>query len=549
MLAIVLILYLPVATAGFIWDDDDHVTANPCIVGPLGLTQIWTTNNARYYPLVLTTFWVEHALWGLQPALFHLLNAFAQGIAAVVLWRVLCGLSVPGAWLGAALWAIHPVQVESVAWVTELKNIQSGIFYLLCVLFFVRWLKTRNDASTHSAYGWSLFFAALAMASKSSTVILPLVLGLTAWWVEGRWNWRTTMWIVPVLLMSAAAAVMALYTVDLQGVNQDLRWIRTWPERFITAGNVFWFYLGKLAWPHPLIFIYPRWNLRAGRWISYLPLAVAAIVLMVTWWNRRTWSRGVFFALAYFVAALLPVLGLLEHYFLRYSFVADHLQYLASMGPLVFAGAALTILSQRLFPGRAWARPILPAALLLILAATSWGRIWVFQDEETLWTRTIAQNPACWMAYNNLGSLCLNRGQIEEARLDFNRAIEIDPTLPEPYYNYALTCVRVGEMDAAVLDFRKAIARDPYYGDAYYNLGNVFLAGHQPAEAAVEFRQVISLNPESLQGHNNLGVALMRQGEFDDAITEFEHALKIDPTYGEAQDNLSAAESTRARHP
>jgi hypothetical protein len=189
----VVLVYQPVWSAGFIWDDDYHVTANPCIVGPLGLKEIWTTSAWQPFPLVMTVFWVEHALWGLAPLPYHLVNVFQQAMGTVLLWRVLRSLRVPGAWLGAALWALHPVQVESVAWISEMKNTQSCVFYLLTILFFVRWLKARDlDGRTGAGwnYGLTLLFAALAMASKSSTVILPVVLGLCAWWMEGKWPWR-----------------------------------------------------------------------------------------------------------------------------------------------------------------------------------------------------------------------------------------------------------------------------------------------------------------------------------------------------------------------
>ncbi len=205
LLAAVFLAYTPVWRAGFIWDDDMHVTANPVIVGPLGLKEIWTTNHARICPLALTTFWFEHALWGLAPLPYHLVNVLVHGLGAVVLWRVLRQLQIPGAWFGAALWALHPVQVETVAWITELKNTQSCLFYLLSILFFVKWLRAGKTGGNWP-YALTLLFAAMAMASKSSTVILPLVLCLCAWWVEGRWQWRRLIAIAPIFLMSVAAA-------------------------------------------------------------------------------------------------------------------------------------------------------------------------------------------------------------------------------------------------------------------------------------------------------------------------------------------------------
>ncbi len=354
----VILVYQPVWYAGFIWDDDVHVTANPCIVGPLGLKEIWTTSAADICPLTLTTFWVEHALWGLAPLPYHLVNVLLHGACAVVLWRVLRSLQVPGAWLGAALWALHPVQVESVAWITEMKNTQSGLFFLLSILFFVRWLRAR-DLDGRTGGGWNyaltLLFAALAMASKSSTVILPVVLCLCAWWMEGRWQWRNLARVAPIFLMSIAASAVSIWTQRLQlATDTDPQWVRTWPERLVTAGDAVWFYLGKLLWPHPLITIYPRWQIDAGQWVSYLPLLAVIIVLFILWLKRESWSRPWFFVFAYFLVALLPVLGLVDNSIFRYSLVVDHFQYLASMGPLALAGAGLVRLADFVIPGRPW---------------------------------------------------------------------------------------------------------------------------------------------------------------------------------------------------
>ena len=307
----VILTYTPVWHAGFIWDDDAILTANPCIVGPLGLKEIWTTSAADICPLVITTFWVEHALWGLAPLPYHLVNVLLHAACAILLWRVLRSLRVPGAWLGAALWALHPVEVESVAWITEMKNTESGLFFLLSILFFVRWLRAK-ELGGRTGGGWdyalSLLFAALAMASKSSTVILPVVLCLCAWWIEGRWHWRNLTRVVPIFLMSIAASAVSIWTQGLQlATVTDPQWVRTWPERLATAGDAVWFYLGKLLWPHPLITIYPRWQIDAGQWVSYLPLLAVIVMLTIFWLKRRLWSRAYFFAFAYFIAALLPV--------------------------------------------------------------------------------------------------------------------------------------------------------------------------------------------------------------------------------------------------
>ncbi|HUB66458.1 MAG TPA: hypothetical protein VL981_03115 [Candidatus Methylacidiphilales bacterium] len=254
----VILTYIPVWWAGFVWDDEGFIVRNPCIVGPLGLKEIWTTSAADICPLTLTTVWVEHALWGLNPLPYHLVNVLLHAACAVLLWRVLLSLQVPGsgAWLGAALWALHPVQVESVAWITEIKNTQSGLFFLLSILFFVKWLRAKDSNSEGETsngwnYGLTLFFAALAMASKSSTVILPVILCLCVWWMEGKWQWRNLAGMAPIILMSIATGFVSVWT-QKQRLLRALypQEAQPWLERPVVAGDAVWFYLGKLIWPN-----------------------------------------------------------------------------------------------------------------------------------------------------------------------------------------------------------------------------------------------------------------------------------------------------------
>ena len=418
---------------------------------------------------------MEHALWGLAPLPYHLVNVLLHGACAVVLWRVLRSLQVPGAWLGAALWALHPVQVESVAWITEMKNTESGLFFLLSILFFVRWLRAR-DLDGRTGGGWNyaltLLFAALAMASKSSTVILPVVLCLCAWWMEGRWQWRNLARVAPIFLMSVAASAVSMWTQGLQlATATDPQWVRTWPERLATAGDAVWFYLGKLLWPHPLITIYPRWQIDAGQWVSYLPLLAVIVVLFILWLKRESWSRPWFFVFAYFLAALLPVLGLVDNPIFRYSLVFDHFQYLASMGPLALAGAGLVRLADFVIPKKPWLQSSLCAGLLLILGMLSWQRTWAYESEETLWTDTLAKNPNCWVGYNNLGNALFQKGQVDEAMAQYQKALEINPNYAEAHNNLGDALFQKGQVDEAMAQYQKALEINPNYARAHYNLG------------------------------------------------------------------------------
>jgi len=543
ILAVVLV-YSPVRHAGFIWDDDGRVTANPCIVGPLGLKEVWTTSHADLCPLVYTTFWVEHALWGLDPLPYHLVNVLLHGACAILLWRVLRSLLVPGAWLGAALWALHPVQVETVAWVTEMKNTQSTFFYLLTILFYVKGLKAGaigDRRGDNWNYGLTLLWAILAMASKSSTVVLPIVLGLCAWWVEGRWQWRNLARLWPFALMTIFPSALTLWTQRLLATPADQLFARSLPERLVTAGDAVWFYLGKLLWPHPLIFIYPRWQVDAGWWFSWLPLLAVITLLLILWLKRETWLRPFFFTFAYFVAALLPVLGLVDGFFWRYSLVGDHFQYLACMGPLALAGAGLTWLAQTVMPNKREMQAGLGAGLLLILGLMSWQRAWAYNSDEVLWTDTLAKNSECWMGYDNLGNAVIQKGQVDRAILQYQRALKINPNDAMAYNNLASALLQKGQVDEAIEQCQNALKINPNDAAAYNNLGHALFKKGQVDEAIEQYQHALKISPSFAQACYNLGNALFQQGQVEEAIEQFRNALKTKPNYAEACNNLGNA--------
>lgn len=535
--------YAQVRHAGFIWDDEMHLTQNPCIVGPLGLADIWTSRAARYFPLVLTTFWAEHAIWGLNPAPYHVVNVLMHAANALLLWRVLKALRVPGALLGAALWALHPVQVESVAWITELKNTQSCLFYLLSILFFVKWLPRGAPGEPGAGpghYAAALGFAALAMASKSSTVVLPVVLALCAWWIRGSLRWRDVVVLAPVFLMAAAAGALSLWTQHLEGANAP-EWTRGLPERIADAGMAFWFYLGKLAWPHPLVFIYPRWDVDWGRAASYVPAAGVVALMALLWRGRRGFLRPAFLSLGYFLVALAPVLTLLDQYFWRYSLVGDHFQYLASIGPAALAAAAITKGLALLGPR---ARPIGLAGcgvLLAILGGLSWRQSADYLDIETLWRSTIAANPGCWMAHNNLGATYLETGRPEEAVSEFRKALGTKGGDLEAHQNLGNAFMQMGRLDEAAAQYRQALAIDPGFDKAHNGLGDALLRAGRAPEAIAQFQEALRINPQFPQAEDNYGNALMGAGRPDKAMEHYRRALAIDPADAQAHSNLGTA--------
>ena len=529
LIALVFIAYIRVFDAGFIWDDESHLTQNPCIVGPLGLKEIWTSTRAVYYPLVLTTFWGLHKLVGLNSSPYHILNVLMHAGSAILLWRVLRQLAVRGAWLGAGLWALHPVMVQSVAWITELKNTQSCLFYLLSILCFLKFDTESLRSRRWWLFGGALLFFILAITSKPATVMLPVVLALCVWWRRGRIRWPDIVALVPFALISALASVWTIWEQKFHAHASGPEWAQSWPERLIIAGRAIWFYLGKLVWPHPLVFIYPRWEINSGQLTAYLPLLAALAALFALWLVHGKWSRPVFFAAAYFVISLFPVLGFFSVYFFRYSFVSDHFQYLASMGPLALAGAGIASLIGRFsetselasnteatqFSGSnpvatGW-KYFLGAAviglLLLVLGVLTWRQSAIYHDVVTLYKATLAKNPGCWMAHYNLGIALQDQG----------------------------------ETDQAITHYRQAIALRSNYAEAHYNLGRLLAENGELGDADNHYEKALAINPADAEAHNNLGATLFQSGRIDDAIPHYQKALEIQPNYAAASCNLANA--------
>ena len=552
--------YFPALKAGFIWDDDSHLTQNPCIIGPLGLKDIWTSSQAVYYPLVLTSFWLLEKFAGLNPLPYHVFNVLMHAGAAILLWRVLRQLNVRGAWLGAALWALHPVIVQSAAWITELKNTQSGLFYLLSILFFLK-ADSANKASQERRwlFGLSLLFFAMAITSKSATVMLPVVLGLCLWWRSGRLRWRDFALLAPFLFISAAASGWTIWEQKFHSGALGAEWAQTWPQRLAIAGWDIWFYLGKLVWPSPLIFIYPRWKIDSTPLTAFLPLLAAVLGLFFLWWKRNGPLRPVFFAAAYFVASLFPLLGFFNVYFFRYSFVSDHFQYLASMGPLALAASGVVTLLSGTQPYilwgiaagddgryrrdafgkvRAWLQPAVCGALLLTLGVLTWRQSTTYSDVGTVWRTTIARNPACGLAHLNLGVMLKEQGRKPEAEAQYREALKIQPDYAEALNALGVCRAEDGQIDEAIANFTASLNSKPNYAPASYNLGKAFVAEGKVDEAMKSYEAALRMWPEYAEAHNSLAVLLSQSGRLDEAVRHFNEALRLKPKSAEAHNNF-----------
>ncbi|HEV2045506.1 MAG TPA: tetratricopeptide repeat protein [Chthoniobacterales bacterium] len=541
LVAATVLVYHRMWQAGFIWDDAEHLTQNPCIIGPLGFKDIWTSSQAVYYPLVLTSFWALHKFVDLNPLPYHLLNVFMHAGSAVLLWYVLRQLGVRAAWLGAALWALHPVMVQSVAWITELKNTQSCFFYLLSILFFLKGDDSQKDPQRRWRLGLSLIFFVMAVTSKSATVMLPVVLVLCLWWRRRRLLWRDLAVLAPFFSISAAASGWTIWEQKFHSGALGLEWAQTWPERLAIAGRDVWFYLSKLLWPSALSFFYPQWKIDATKLATFVPLVAALGGLLLLWWKRNSSLRPVFVAAAYFVISLVPVLDFFDVYFFRFSFVSDHFQYLAAIGPLALLASGIASLDLRSFgKTRAWLEPTLVAALLLLLGALTWRQTENYTDAETLYRMSIERNPNSWPAYSNLGAIFLQNRQVDEAISYCRKAVEIKSDSAESQYNLGNCFLARGDFAQAIAPYQAALRGRPNNTKARNNLAVCLAAVGKINEALEQFKEAIRFDSNYAEAHYNLGYTLVQLGRQEEAVPHLIEAVRLKPDYVQAKQQLQA---------
>jgi protein O-mannosyl-transferase len=589
LLAATFLAYQPVWHAGFIWDDDQYVTGNTTLHTLDGLRQIWLVPGAtvQYYPLTFTTFWLEYHLWGLHSLGYHLVNVLLHAINAILFGLLLRRLKVPGAWLAAGIFALHPVCVESVAWVTERKNTLSGLFYLSSLLMVVKfWLpkETTNQSKLKPATGelgkisnnWKFYWLALvlcvcAVSSKTTAIPLPVVILILVWWKRGWIAWREAYLALPFLIFGVAMGLITMHVENHLGATGN-GWNLSLLERCLIAGKDFWFYLGKLFWPHPLIYVYPRWELNSSSLMAYLPIVMMIATFLILWFKRSILGRGIFAGMAYFVVLLSLVLGFFNVFYFRYSFVSDHFQYLASLGPLALAAAGLTIILNK---ANQFLKITVSLLLLLTLGTLTWRQCGDYANSETLWRATIAKNPQCWMAHNNLGHILLDqkhpdealnhlqvaeelhpddatvqnnlgsawlqKGNQPEAYARFQKALAIKPDYAVADNNLGDFFLKQGQADKAMPYLRKALAIQPDMADANYNLGNAFLQKGDLNAAIQQWQKTLVIQPDYMAALNNLGNAFLNNGQISNAIGYFEKAVKADPNSAEAENNLGTA--------
>jgi tetratricopeptide (TPR) repeat protein len=547
LVLLTLAAYLPVCRAGYIWDDNDYVTANMVLRSRDGLRAIWCDLRAtpQYYPLVHTAYWIEYRLWGLDPTGYHVVNVLLHATSVLFLWRVLRRLGVPGAWLAAAVFAVHPVHVESVAWITERKNVLSGCFYLASAAAYLRFAPPGPEESRRPGrwawYGVALLLFLCALLSKTVAGSLPAALLLVTWWKRGRIRRADVLPLVPFFLLALSlgllTAILERRHVGATGPEWDLSAV----DRCLIAGRAAWFYAGKLAWPAPLLFVYPRWSIDAHQWWQYLSPFAAVALIITLWLARHRSGRGPLAAVLFFGGTLVPALGFFNLYPMRFSFVADHFQYLASIGLIVLAVSAGHRASSRSgAPVRSVARAA-GTCVLIVLAALTWRQTQVYADLETLWRSTIARNPSAWMAHCNLATVLIEQGRFDEAAAHCRQALRLKPDYPEAHSNLGTALTGLRQFDEAIVHYTEALRLRPVYPEALHNMGMALANQGRVDEAVALYTRALKLKPAYPQAWNNLGLAMAGKNQMDEAIRHFAEAVRLDPAYPEAHNNLGIA--------
>jgi len=546
ILVCVVAIYFPALGGGYLWDDDVYVTANVALRSAAGLLDIWRIPPAtrQYYPVTFSSFWLEYRVWADSPLGYHIVNVVLHGINALLVWRLLAVLGVPYAFLAAWIFAVHPLHVESVAWIAERKNVLSALFALLATLAWVRFLA---DGRRYRLFLTGMWFS-LALLSKTQVCVLPIILLLVTWWKRPE---RIRPALVPLTLLAGVGFAGALATVRFEANSGEV--LLPMPQldpmgRVLVAGRALWFYATSLFWPANLRAIYGHWAVDSHALQQFLFPLGAAVAIAILWGLRRRIGKGPFTAVAVFVLSLAPTLGFVDFQFMRFAFVGDHFAYLASI-PLISLGVVAA--------GHAWARipaPSLPAfgagAIAFLiggLGVISWHRAAVHSDAESLWRDTIRRDPLCAMAYNHLGSVLANRGRLDEAIAAFRAAVSIDSGLAEPQHNWGMALQQQGKLDEAIAQYAAALRLRPDSRVVRNSLG-VTMQAKGEADAAIRyFAEAIQLDPAYAPAHNNWGTVLYARGDPAAAIEHFATAVRLRPAYAEAQDNWGVALSALGR--
>ena len=567
------VCYLPVMLwGGFVWDDIDFVKSEP-VQDVSGLWQIWFSPSAiegegHYWPLVYTTFWLEHKLWGFDPTGYHIVNVLLHLTNTLLLWHLVRRLAVPGAWVVAAVFAVHPLHVESVAWVIERKDVLSGLFYLSAALAWMRFVEQPRPRY----YVGSLVLYAAGLLSKSIVITLPVALLLWHWWKQGRVTSTDLLRLVPFF---AVGLVITVGDLSFYWSTGAASFDYSLTERTLIAARALWFYAGKLLWPTNLAVIYPRWNVRVADPLAWGYLIAAVALVVALWYFRPQLGRGPLAGALFFAVTLSPILGFVDYGYMQFALVADRFQYLAGIGVMGVVIGSATYGVGRLSDW--WQKGALgvAAVVIVVLGVLTWRQASIWSDDETHLRHIISHNPQAWDVHFSLGKVLFDQKRydeaiavcrvaieqrpdhakahnitgaalhrlrrFEEAEIYLRRAIQINPQMQNTHAHLGAALSEQGRLEEAIAAYRVAIEQRPDHFEVLFNLGALFNTLERFEEAENHLRRAIQINPQDTDSHQELAKVLFQMGQdaqdneqLKVATEYYMRALEIDPRHTKA---------------
>ena len=577
---LVVVSYLPAMLwGGFVWDDNKYIVEAELVRELSGLLELWflpaTHAEVHYWPLTYTTFWLEHKLWGFDPTGYHVVNVLLHLANTLLVWHILRRMAMSSAWVVAAVFAVHPLHVESVAWIIERKDVLSGLFYLAAVLAWMRFV----ERPCPRRYTVSLVLYVAALLSKSIAVTLPVALLIWHWWKQGRVTSADLLRLVPFFIVGLAITIGDLsFSRPREAMSFDYSLV----ERSLIASRALWFYASKLLWPMNLSVIYPRWDIHVADPLAWGYLIAAAVLVVAFWHFRSRFGRGALAGALFFAVTLSPVLCFIDYGYMDYAFAADRFQYLAGIGvmAIVIGVAAYGI---RRLPSL-WQKGALGVAgvALVVLGMLTWRQSSIYRDNETFYRHIIALNPQAQYAHLNLGAAlykqeryeealdayrvavaqrpnyakvhvalgsALNKlGWFEKAETHLRRAIGLNPQAENAHHHLGAALYEQGRYEEALEAIRVAVAQAPDFSEAHVNLGAILKALGRFEEAEAHLRRASALNPQGQDAYMNLGAVLYEQGRYEEALEATRIAVEQASDFSQAHTNLAEILSELGRY-
>ena len=533
LFVLVAVIYFPATRAGFVWDDS-IMRSLKAVSTWGGIWDLWFDpasaymqgdkwREGHYWPLLYTTFWIEHKLWGFSPAGYHVVNILIHFANTVLLWRVLSRLAVPGAWFVAAVFAVHPLHAESVTWIMARKDMLATLFCLASLLMWLRFAESRRRGHYASAL---LLFAA-AMLCKSVVVVFPVTLLILQWWKEGSITKTYLLRTAPFFLVGFAIAIAdMLFYQNVQPISLGY----SIPERVLIATHALWFYVGKLLWPVELAVIYPRWEIDVADPLGWLYVIASLAVVATFWFLRGRIGRGPLACALFFAVMLLPTLGFVDYGYMRYSFVADRYQYLAGIGVIVLFAGAAAYGSSRLSDLLRKMTGVAAFVLLALLGVATWNQAGLYRNEVVLFRHVISLNPQAHTAHLNLAHALLHgEGASEEALAAAREAVRKRPLYHNSHNVLGAVLSGLGRYEEAEKHLRRAVELNPRYAPAFLNLGETFRKRKRYEEALEAYLTAVRVVPNHPLPYVAMGYAFFELKRYEEAVSNMKRALSLQP--------------------